>query len=693
MTNCILMSISSFLILVCQFLEKIMSEENNNQSLPADKSEKSPVIIIEGKSSGSSHKICKSIGKVLLTIGSIITFARNLVFNLIFLLLILAIFSGIYFANNAKGIVENTAVNADGSVKTVSPILYFDLSGTIHEMPQPDNEYTKFTKQFSDVLNTPEYNDVVSIEEALNTASDDKRIKSVYFNFSKTDRMPMPVASRVKKAILDYKKKNPGVMVNAYSDAYNTSSYLIATACDKIILDPLGGFTFRGFSASSLYFKDLLNRFNLSPLVFRAGEFKSAVEPFTSNRMSEPVKEEYRKAFNILWLTYLKSLNSRPNTGSSIGNLYAVPDNYIKTLVNYQGSEAELLNKLNLVDELMSQEDFNASLIKLYGQGKSIFEPKLTGYQDYLTLASLSNHESPKKSDKKLSSVAVIYGIGDIVDKTESPATFSPDNIKEVLDDIRKDKSVNNVLLYINSGGGSVTASEKIRNMLLNFKKETGKTLTVSMNGLAASGAYWISTAADYVYASPETITGSIGVFSLGISADKLLNEYGVYEDGVETSELARTSIAREMPQSQKIEIQLSVESIYKRFITIVRNAHPELQKVDYREFAEGRIFTVYDAKKLHLINDIDTFDNLIANAKKQIEKDKNTICKVKHFVPDGIDSQFILKRLLSTHIQWLVSDNTLKMLLSWFDTASVKGSNTQKTKIMATSAFTSIDL
>lgn len=101
-----------------------MSEENNNQSFPADNREKSPVIIIEGKTSGSSHKICKSIGKVLLTIGSIITFARNLVFNLIFLLLIFAILSGIYFANNAKDIVENTAVNADGSVKTVSPILY-----------------------------------------------------------------------------------------------------------------------------------------------------------------------------------------------------------------------------------------------------------------------------------------------------------------------------------------------------------------------------------------------------------------------------------------------------------------------------------------------------------------------------------------------------------------------------------------
>lgn len=670
-----------------------MSEENNNQSFPADNSEKSPVIIIEGKTSGSSHKICKSIGKVLLTIGSVITFARNLVFNLIFLLLILAIFSGIYFANNAKDMVENTAVNADGSAKTVSPILYFDLSGTIHEMPQPDNEYTKFTKQFADVLNTPEYNDVVSIEDALNTASDDKRIKSVYFNFSKTDRMPMPVASRVKKAILDYKKKNPGVMVSAYSDSYNASSYLIAGACDKIILDPFGGFTFRGFSASSLYFKDLLNRFNLSPLVFRAGEFKSAVEPFTSNRMSEPVKEEYRKAFNILWLTYLKSLDSRPNTGSVVGNLYAVPDNYIKTLVNYQGSEAELLKKLNLVDELMSQEDFNASLIKLYGQGKSIFEPKLTGYQDYLTLASLAKNKTSKKNDKKVSSVAVIYGIGDIVDKTETPTTFSPDNIKEVLNDIRKDKSVNSVLLYINSGGGSVTASEKIRNMLVNFKKETGKTLTVSMNGLAASGAYWISTAADYVYASPETITGSIGVFSLGISADKLLNEYGVYEDGVETSELARTSIAREMPQSQKIEYQLSVESIYKRFITLVRNAHPELQKVDYREFAEGRIFTVYDAKNLHLINDIDTFDNLIANAKKQIEKDGDTLCKVKHFVPDGIDSQFILKRMLSTHIQGFVSDKTLKMLLSWFDTASVKDNGTHAPKIMATSAFTSIDL
>ena len=161
-----------------------MCDQNNNQTLPTDSGEKSPVIIIEGKTSGSSHKICKSIGKVLLTIGSIITFARNLVFNLIFLLLILAKFSGIYFANNAKDIVENTAVNADGTVKTVYPILYFDLSGTIHEMPEPDNDYTKFTKQFSDVLNTPVYNDVVSIEQALDLASDDKRIKSLYFNFS-----------------------------------------------------------------------------------------------------------------------------------------------------------------------------------------------------------------------------------------------------------------------------------------------------------------------------------------------------------------------------------------------------------------------------------------------------------------------------------------------------------------------------
>ena len=670
-----------------------MSDQNNNQTLPTDNSEKSPVIIIEGKTSGSSHKICKTIGKLLLTIGSIITFARNLVFNLIFLLLILAIFSGIYFANNAKDMVENTAVNADGTVKTVSPILYFDLAGTIHEMPQPDNEYTKFTKQFSDVLNTPVYNDVVSIEQALDLAGDDKRIKSLYFNFSKTDKMPLPVASRVKKAIINFKKKNPGVMVNAFSESYSASSYLIAGACDKILLDPLGGFSFRGFSASSLYFKDLLNRFNLSPLVFRAGEFKSAVEPLTSNRMSEHVKDEYKKVFNTLWINYLKDLNSRPNTGAVIGNLYAVPDNYIKALVNYQGSEAELLKKLNLVDELVSQEDFNASLIKLYGQGKSVFEPKLTTYSDYLTLASLDKSKLSKKSNQKVSSIAVIYGIGDIVDKTESPTTFSPDNIKEVLDDIRKDKSVNSVLLYLNSGGGSVTASEKIRNMLVNFKKETGKTITVSMNGLAASGAYWISTAADYVYASPETITGSIGVFSLGISADKLLNEYGIYEDGVETSELARTSIAREMPQSQKIEYQLSVESIYKRFITLVRNAHPELSKVDYRDFAEGRIFTVTEAKALHLINDIDTFDNLIENAQKQIEKDKDTLCKVKHFVPDGIDSQFILKRMLSTHIQGLVSDKTLNMLLSLFESSSIKENANQTPKIMATSAFSKIDL
>lgn len=669
-----------------------MSDQNNNQSFTADDEKSSPVIIIEGKTKGSSHKLCKSVGKVLLAIGSIITFTRNLVFNLIFLLLVLAVFSGIYFANNAKDMVQNTAVNADGTVKTVNSVLYFDLSGTIHEMPQPDNEYTRFTKQFADILNTPEYHDVVSIEKALELASDDKRIKSVYFNFSQTNRMPMPVAARLKKAILDFKKKNPGVMVNAFSDSYSASTYLIAGGCDRIILDPLGVFSFRGFSATSLYFKDLLNRFNLSPLVFRAGEFKSAVEPLTSNRMSEHVKDEYKNVFNSLWINYLKSLNTRPNTGSVIGNLYNVPDNYIKALVNYQGSEAELLKSLNLVDELMSQEDFNASLVKLYGHGKNIFEPKLTTYADYLTLASISNGRKSQNSSKKESSIAVIYGIGDIVDYTESPMTFSPDNVKEVLNNIRKDKSVNNVLLYINSGGGSVTASEKIRNMLVNFKKETGKTITVSMNGLAASGAYWISTAADHVYASPETITGSIGVFSLGISADKLLNEYGVYEDGVETTELAKSSIAREMPESQKIEYQLSVESIYKRFITLVRNAHSELAKVDYREFAEGRIFTVSEAKALHLIDDIEAFDNLIASAKNKIEKDKNTEFRVKHFVPGGIDSQFILKRMLTTHIQGLVSNNTLKMLLSLFDSASADVNETHTPKIMASGAITSLD-
>lgn len=670
-----------------------MSDQNNNQSFTAGNDGKSPVIIIGEKNSGSSHKICKSIGKILLGIGSVITFARNLVFNLIFLLLILAISSGIYFANNAKDIAQSTAVNADGSIKTVSPVLYFDLSGSIHEMPLPDNEYTKFTKQFADILNTPEYNDVVSIEQALNLASEDKRIKSIYFNFSKTDRMPMSVASRVKNSILDFKKKAPGVMVNAYSDSYSASSYLIATACDKIILDPLGGFSFRGFSATSLYFKDLFNRFNLYPLVFKAGEFKSAVEPFTSNRMSEHVKDEYKRIFNSLWISYLKDLNSRPNTGTVIGNLYADPDSYIKALINYQGSEAQMLKKLNLVDELMSEEDFNASLIKLYGHGKSGFVPKLTSYSDYLTLASLSENKNPQNDDKKTTSIAVVYGIGDIVDSADNPTAFTPDNIREVLDKIRNDKSVGTVLLYINSGGGSVAASEKIRNMLVNFKKETGKTITVSMNSLAASGAYWISTAADSVYASPETITGSIGVFSLGISADKLLNEYGVYEDGVETSELARNSIAREMPKSQKIEYQLSVESIYKRFITIVRKAHPELEKVDYRDFAEGKIFTVAEAKELHLIDDIDTFNGLIATAKKEIEKDGTTICRIKHFVPDGIDSQFILKRMLTTHIHGFVSDNTLKLLHSVFGSDPIKANRNQGPKLMATSAFTSIEL
>ncbi|MGN1280729.1 MAG: signal peptide peptidase SppA [Succinivibrio sp.] len=642
---------------------------------------KNAVITVDASS--SDHSTCKAVWKVLLFVGSTITFFRNLICNLIFLLLLLAVYMACQFSSTFDS-ADRISVSTIKKENAVNPLLYFDLSGSIHENPEPDNDYTRFTKQFSEYLDVPEYHDVLSIERALILAASDKKIKSVLFDFSKTQGMSLALANRIKKAISSFKEHNRHVKVTAYADSYTATSYLIANACDKIVLNPLGGFSFRGFASSSLYFKDLFNRFKVTPLVFRAGEFKSAVEPFTSDRMSDEVKEEYQNLFSKLWISYQSDLNQKFRKGSKIAALYSDAESYLSMLVDSDGNEASLLKKLKLVDTLQSKEELYAGYVKKFGSTDNFLTPKSTSYKKYLELRSADEAEKSSTS-----SIAVIYGIGEITQNTNRPEDFTPENISNVLNRIAKNKNIRIVLFYLNSPGGSVWASEQIRNQIIEFKKKTGLPVYVSMNGMAASGAYWISTAADYIFASPQTITGSIGVFSLGFAFDELLNEYGVYEDGVETSELSRRSVARKMPESQKVEIEISVLSIYKRFLSLVTEKNPSLKNRNFRDYAEGRVFLSDDALSLNLIDEVASFEDKLAELKVKFAGDDKLPLNVIHYSADEINSNTFIKNLMSSYAK----DSELVKMVSQIllhAEENAKGSTSVNQRIMAVSPIES---
>ena len=598
-----------------------------------------------------------------LMIGSIITFIRNTVFNIIFIFLIIAIFAlaGLYskFEDSAKDLawIEDPDVTNQVLTKPRA-ILYFDLNGPIIESALPNDDYSKFTRMLDAKLNNRNVNDILSIEKTLHNATYNKTIKALYFNLSGLSGTTLSVAKRVIAAINQFKAVNKDADVIAYADNYSASAYAIASACKTIVLNPFGSFTFKGLSSTTLYFKDLFDRLRIDPVIFKAGEFKSAVEPFTNNKMSPQVKEEYQEIFTKLWAEYLDTIGEQKlRAKTTLTKLFYSSEVYLRELEQYGGSEAVLLHNLQLVDELQSQMDVEAYLIKKYGASKDPFKADKQDYHQYF--ASLEKQSATATNNTPEGKVAVIYGIGNITDISTDATDFTPANIQSQLTQAVKDPAVKAIVFYINSGGGSVTASEKIRNMLLHVKHKKNIPIYVSMNSLCASGAYWISTAADKIFATNETITGSIGVFAIGFSAHRLLNEYGVYQDGVATNDLATVNIANPLSESQVRAQYLEVKSIYENFVGLVKAARKPLKNEDYHKFAEGKIFMAQDAYNLGLVDKLGTLEDVIKFAKVKVGK-LNKV-KVEHLAPEDTSSKCALRDLFLSVGSGIVPDIYLK--------------------------------
>ncbi|MGO2479371.1 MAG: signal peptide peptidase SppA, partial [Pseudoalteromonas sp.] len=415
---------------------------------------------------------------------------------------------------------------------------------------------------------------------------------------------------RITKSIDKFKATGKQVIANGYY--YTQAQYYIAAHADEVSMHPYGGVMIEGYGMYPLYFKDALEKLAVTQHIFRVGTFKSAVEPFIRNDMSDAAKEANSVWLGALWQEYKQDIaHVRPFDET---NFDETMDVYLAKMKAVNGDSGQYALDHQWVDSLKSNQQIRQQLIKLVGTEETGKTFKQVSFRDYLSLV-----KPPVVFDNPMTEkVAVVVARGTIVDGERKAGEIGGDSTAALLRKARLDEKVKAVVLRIDSGGGSMFASEVIRAEVLALKA-AGKPVIASMSSVAASGGYWIASAANEIWAAPSTITGSIGVFGSFMTFENTMAKLGVYSDGIATTEMSGFSIARPLDDKMAEIIQLSVEDAYQRFLEVVgdaRNMTPE----QVNKIAQGRVWIASQAQELGLVDKLgdkqDAIDAAAALAK-----------------------------------------------------------------------------
>ena len=472
-------------------------------------------------------------------------------------------------------------------------VLDLSLKGSVVEQPS--------RREWADVagggrLNEYRLRDLVS---ALDAARDDARVKAVALDLDGFTGGGQTAIGDVADAVR--RVRSAGKPVIAYSTGYTNDGYQLASAASEIWLNPLGTVAIAGPGGSNLYFKGLLDKLGVTANVYRVGTYKSAVEPFIRNDMSPAAKENYL----ALGQAELESwrdgvLRARPKANV---NLFLQDMNGAVAAAG--GDMARAALAAGLVDRIGDQQAFEARLAQLGGESRS--EP---GGYNRIKLAS---YIADKVEQAPKGPIGVVTIAGMIVDGKAGLGTAGGDTIANAIED-GLDKGVKALVVRVDSPGGSVLASERIRQALLEAKARKIP-IVVSMGSVAASGGYWVATPADFIYAEPSTITGSIGVFGVLPSFQGTLEKLGIGADGVKTTPLAGEPDLLKGPSPEVNQLlQTGVESMYGRFLGIVAEArHKTPRQVD--QIAQGRVWDGGTAHQLGLVDGFGGMTEAVAKA------------------------------------------------------------------------------
>ena len=504
---------------------------------------------------------------------------------------------GLFFMISLVGMLASDS--ASTKVKDNS-VFVIKMDGSINERSEEGTPFDSFLGMSGMGSNMGLDNLLASIQKA----KDEEDVKGIYLEGGSASFDAPATAQQLRDALKDFKKS--GKWIVAYADNYAQANYYVATVADKIYLNGEGSIDFRGLGGKGEYYKGLYDKLGIKYLVAKVGKYKSYVESNTQTGMSEYDREQRTAYLTGIWNYWLKEMaEGRKAKAEELDKLagdsimaFAKGDDYVKA---------------KLVDKILFPEEIKA---EIKGRLKLDKDDDI----NQLTLSDMLNVKSKKKDDGE--KIAVYYAYGNIVDDEATNLIMGGGHSivgRTTAEDLRKladDDDVKAVVFRVNSGGGSAVASEQIRHALKLVKAK--KPVVVSMGGMAASGGYWISSPANYIFAEPTTVTGSIGIFGLipnfsGLVTDKL----GVTFDGVTTHKYTNYDmdmiLGKDTDDIMK-NLQTYIDRGYQNFLTIVsegRGMKPE--QVD--SIAQGRVWLATDALKIKLVDKLGSLDDAVKKA------------------------------------------------------------------------------
>jgi len=460
-------------------------------------------------------------------------------------------------------------------------VLDLNLNGSLVEQPS--------RREWADVAGSTRVQqyrlrDLVAV---LDKAKDDSRIKAVALDLDGFTGGGATAVGDLADAVR--RVRNAGKPVIAYGVGYTDDSYALASAASEIWLNPLGGVLITGPGGSNLYYKGLLDKLGVTANVYRVGTYKSAVEPYIRNDMSPEAKQNYialDQARLETWKQEIKQARPKANVDLFLNNMNGA-------VAAAGGDMAKAALQAGLIDRIGDRRQFEARLADLGGEGSNG-----SAFKD----VSIASYVSSEVNRRPSGPIGIVTIAGMIVDGKAGPGTAGGDTISKLIEDGVRAKGIKALVVRVDSPGGSVLASERIRQALLEAKSKKIP-VVVSMGSVAASGGYWVSTPADFIYAEPSTITGSIGVFGVLPSFQGTLQKLGVGADGVKTTPLSGEPDLLKGPSPEASELlQTGVESMYGRFLGIVAaSRHKTPQQID--QIAQGRVWDGGTARQIGLVD------------------------------------------------------------------------------------------
>ena len=506
----------------------------------------------------------------------------------------------IIFITSLLGVVASKTVSSqEVYVTQANTVLHLDLGNTLQERYEEDVNFDPMS-----LINKSDDGSTIGLDQirkALETAASDNNIVGIYIDAKDISAMPASI-EQVRNMLVEFKEKS-GKWIYAYADNYAQGDYILASVADTVILNPIGSVDIHGLGGTQMFYPLAFKKLGVEMKIFRVGTYKSAVEPYMCEEMSPANREQTLAYLNTIWDTYTTAVTTSRGFSAEHFNKIA------NSISSYLPTEEVLA--LNLVDTLMYRPQFNEWLKAKVG----IADDKEINFASVAELATTALEANQSKN-----TIAVVYAVGDIMEKGGG---INSDDLVPELTKLRKDENIKAVVLRVNSPGGSAYASEQIW-AELEAIKAAGKKFVVSMSDMAASGGYYISCGADYIFAENTTLTGSIGVFgTLPVAKELVQDKLGLRFDGVFTHEgrnpLSGDAIYCGIKENEAMAIQRSVESTYDLFTRRCAEGRGMSQD-DIKKIAEGRVWVGKTGAEIGLVDEIGGLEEAIAYAAKACE-------------------------------------------------------------------------